>query len=564
MEKTYKKDDILTVTIEDFSEDGLGIGKADGYALFVKDTVVGDTCRVKIMKAKKNYAFAHLEEVIKPSSFRISPSCEKAKACGGCQLQALTYEKQLEFKETRVKNNLVRIGGFDKEFIDSISESILANDNPFRYRNKAQYPIAWDKKTNAPIAGFYAGHTHSVIPVKDCLLGPEEFSEIMSIILDFIKSEKIPVYSAEEKRKGIRHVLLRKGFTTGEIMVCLVLSDEPALKDKDKLISLLKAKNVTSLSVSINPHDTNVIMGDNYKTIYGKDTITDYIGDLKFNISPLSFFQVNPTQTKKLYAKALEYASLSGEEAVWDLYCGIGTISLFLAKDAKKVYGVEIIPEAIDDARENAKINDIENAEFFVGKAEEVIDRIWSEQKDNHDSNSDGYKMTHPDVIVVDPPRKGCDELCLSTMLKMQPDRIVYVSCDSATLARDLKILCEGGYELKKICACDMFSQSVHVETVCLLSQRKPDTTIEVDLDISELEVSSAETKATYEEIKSYVLKKYGLKVSNLYIAQVKRECGIVERINYNLPKTEGNRVPQCPEDKRKAIKDAFIHFQMI
>ena len=469
MEKTYKKDDILTVTIEDFSEDGLGIGKADGYALFVKDTVVGDTCRVKIMKAKKNYAFAHLEEVIKPSSFRISPKCEKAKACGGCQLQALSYEKQLEFKETRVKNNLIRIGGFDKEFIDSISEPILANDNPFRYRNKAQYPIAWDKKTNAPIAGFYAGHTHSVIPVKDCLLGPEEFSEIMSIILDFIKSEKIPVYSAEEKRKGIRHVLLRKGFTTGEIMVCLVFSDESALKDKDKLISLLKEKKVASLSVSINPHDTNVIMGDNYKTIYGKDTITDYIGDLKFNISPLSFFQVNPTQTKKLYAKALEYASLSGEEAVWDLYCGIGTISLFLAKDAKKVYGVEIIPEAIDDARENAQINDIENAEFFVGKAEEVIDRIWSEQKENHDSNSDDYKMTHPDVIVVDPPRKGCDELCLSTMLKMQPDRIVYVSCDSATLARDLKILCEGGYELKKICACDMFSQSVHVETVALL-----------------------------------------------------------------------------------------------
>ena len=252
-------------------------------------------------------------------------------------------------------------------------------------------------------------------------------------------------------------------------MVCLVFSDESALKDKDKLISLLKEKKVASLSVSINPHDTNVIMGDNYKTIYGKDTITDYIGELKFNISPLSFFQVNPTQTKKLYAKALEYASLSGEEAVWDLYCGIGTISLFLAKDAKKVYGVEIMPEAIDDARENAKINDIENAEFFVGKAEEVIDRIWSEQKENHDSNSDGYKMTHPDVIVVDPPRKGCDELCLSTMLKMQPDRIVYVSCDSATLARDLKILCEGGYELKKICACDMFSQSVHVETVTLL-----------------------------------------------------------------------------------------------
>ncbi|MBP5275625.1 MAG: 23S rRNA (uracil(1939)-C(5))-methyltransferase RlmD [Lachnospiraceae bacterium] len=562
MERTYKKDDILKVTIEDISDDGLGIGKADGYALFVKDTVVGDECIVKIMKAKKNYAFAHLEEVTKPSSFRISPKCEKAKACGGCQLQALSYEKQLEFKETRVKNNLVRIGGFDKEFIDSISEPIIANDNPFRYRNKAQYPIAWDKKTNAPIAGFYAGHTHSVIPVKDCLLGPEEFSEIMSIILDFIKSEKIPVYSAEEKRKGIRHVLLRKGFTTGEIMVCLVLSEESVLKDKDKLISLLKDKNVTSLSVSINPRDTNVIMGDNYKTIYGKDTITDYIGDLKFNISPLSFFQVNPVQTKKLYAKALEYASLSGEEAVWDLYCGIGTISLFLAKDAKNVYGVEIIPQAIDDARENAQINDIENAEFFVGKAEEVIDRIWSEQRDNHDSGSDGYRMTHPDVIVVDPPRKGCDELCLSTMLKMQPDRIVYVSCDSATLARDLKILCEGGYELKKICACDMFSQSVHVETVVLLGDKRVDGHIKIDVDVEKLDNTGG--RATYAEIKDYIKEKYGYSISSLYIAQMKDKAGLDKRENYNHGLGKDSRVPQCTPEKEEAIMDAFRHFKMI
>ena len=470
MEKAYKKDDILEAVIVDMDSDGLGIGKADGYTVFVKDAVVGDTCRVKIMKAKKNYGYARLEEILIPSSFRVMPKCEKAKACGGCQLQAVSYERQLEFKNDKVKNNLVRIGGFEESFIESIKETIIGAENPFRYRNKAQYPVAFDKKNNEIVTGFYAGHTHSVIPVKDCVLGPEEFGLIMAEIVEWMKAERVWAYSAEPKVNGIRHVLLRKGYTTGELMVCLVISREYLIKDKAKacLIERLTSKfeGIKNISVSVNPDDTNVIMGKTYETLWGSDTIEDYIGELKFKISPLSFFQINPVQTKLLYEKALEYASLSGGETVWDLYCGIGTISLFLATKAGKVYGIEIIKEAIDDARENAKVNNLTNTEFFVGKAEEVLPEFYEKTDDNRAKN--------PDVIVVDPPRKGCDDACLETMLKMQPKRIVYVSCDSATLARDLRILAEGGYELKRWCACDQFSQTIHVETVCLLSKKCP------------------------------------------------------------------------------------------
>lgn len=467
MEKAYKKGDILEAVIVDMDSEGMGIGKVDGYTVFVKDAVVGDTCRVKIMKAKKNYGYAHLEEILIPSSFRVTPKCEKAKACGGCQLQAVSYERQLEFKRDKVKNNLVRIGGFEEAFVESKEELIIGADNPFRYRNKAQYPVAFDRKTNEIVTGFYAGHTHTVIPVKDCVLGPEEFGLIMTEIVEWMKAERVWAYSVEPKVNGIRHVLLRKGYTTGELMVCLVISRENLIKDKAKesLIERLTSNfdKVKSISVSVNPDDTNVIMGKTYETLWGSDTIEDYIGELKFKISPLSFFQVNPMQTKLLYEKALEYASLSGGETVWDLYCGIGTISLFLATKAGKVYGIEIIKEAIDDARENAKVNNLNNTEFFVGKAEEVLPEFYEKTDDN--------KAKNPDVIVVDPPRKGCDDACLETMLKMQPKRIVYVSCDSATLARDLKILAEGGYELERWCACDQFSQTIHCESVCLLSK---------------------------------------------------------------------------------------------
>ena len=543
----FRKNDLVTLEIEDCGIDGEGIGKADGFTVFVKDAVIGDTVTAKIIKAKKNYGYGRLMEVLKPSPYRVEPKCEFARQCGGCQLQALSYDQQLVFKTNKVKGHLERIGGFT----DIPMEPIIGMDELFHYRNKAQFPVGRNKEGKI-VTGFYAGRTHNIIENRDCALGVPENKEVLDRVIAHMEKYGIEPYNEATGKGLVRHVLIRYGYFTKEVMVCLILNGNKLPKEEQLVKSLCEIPGMTSITINVNKKRSNVILGEEIRLLWGQEYITDRIGDISYQISPLSFYQVNPMQTQKLYAKALEYADLHGQETVWDLYCGIGTISLFLAQKAKFVRGVEIVPAAIENAKENAKLNGLENTEFFVGKAEEVLPR---EYKKNG---------VYADVIVVDPPRKGCDETLLETMVEMNPERIVYVSCDSATLARDLKYLCERGYELRKVCPVDQFGMTVHVETVCLLSQRKPDTTIEVDLDISELEVSSAETKATYEEIKSYVLKKYGLKVSNLYIAQVKRECGIVERINYNLPKTEGNRVPQCPEDKRKAIKDAFIHFQMI
>ena len=454
---TYEKNQVLTVEITDMGTEGEGIGKIDGYTLFIKDAVIGDIVEAKIMKAKKNYAYARLEKVITPSLFRVEPKCAFAKSCGGCQLQALSYEKQLEFKHNKVKNNLIRIGGFDASYLESIMEEPVGMDVPFFYRNKAQFPFGYDKEGNI-ITGFYAGRTHSIIANTDCALGTVENKVILEEILDFMRTEKVSAYRETEGTGIVRHVLIRKGFSTGQIMVCLVINND-RLPKSEKLVERLKnIPGMTGISISINKANTNVIMGTDIRLLWGKERIEDKIGELTFSISPLSFFQVNPVQTEKIYKQALEYASLTGSETVWDLYCGIGTISLFLAQKAKQVYGVEIIPEAIDDARENAVRNNITNAEFFVGKAEEVLPEKYEKEG------------IYADVIVVDPPRKGCDEACLSTMVKMAPKRIVYVSCDSATLARDLAYLCGNGYELKKVRAFDNFPQSGHVETVCLLS----------------------------------------------------------------------------------------------
>ena len=566
----YEKNDMVTVTIEDVGMEGEGIGKIDGFPLFIKDAVVGDTVEAKIIKSKKNYAYARVEKVVTPSPFRVEPPCKSHRQCGGCQIQALSYDRQLAFKQDKVRNNLLRIGGFSEAEVDRVMEPVVGMENPLRYRNKAQYPFGTDRQGN-PITGFYAGRTHSIIPNTECYLGREENREILQVILDYMKEYHVNAYDEETGKGLIRHALIRTGFYTGEIMVCLVINykgkQESYLPRQDKLLEKLALiKGMTSVSVSINTERTNVIMGKEIHTIWGSDTITDkirvrdtgkvdmpYTGEeLTFSISPLSFYQVNPMQTEKLYSLALEYAGLTGKESVWDLYCGIGTISLFMALRAKEVYGVEIIPQAIDDARQNAVRNHISNAEFFVGKAEEVLPAAYEKEE------------SHPDVIVVDPPRKGCDEKCLDTMLKMAPSRIVYVSCDSATLARDLKLLCAGGYRLERVRPVDQFAHTVHVETVVLLSQRKPDDVIEVEIELGEMDLTSAESKATYAEIKDYVLKEHGLKVSNLYISQVKRKCGIEVGENYNLPKSEDSRQPQCPEEKEKAIKDALDHFGMI
>ena len=542
-----KKDDLIEVTIEDLSEEGTGIGKFEGMTFFIKDAVIGDRVRAKIMKMKKNYGFARLMEVLTPSPDRVEPLCPVARQCGGCQIQAMSYEAQLAFKTRKVESNLKRIGKFE----EIPMESIIGMEDPFHYRNKAQFPFGKNRDGKI-ITGFYAGRTHSIIENTSCHLGKEVNEKILEKILAWMNAFHVEPYNEATGKGLMRHSLIRCGFRTGEIMVCLVINGRKIPGEEALVDSLKIIPGMTSISLNVNKEKTNVILGREVINLWGRPYIEDYIGEVKYQISPLSFFQVNPVQTERLYGKALEYAGLTGEETVWDLYCGIGTISLFLARKARKVYGVEIIPDAIEDARRNASLNGFTNTEFYVGKAEEVLPEKYEKE---------GVRA---DVIVVDPPRKGCDETLLSTMVKMQPERIVYVSCDSATLARDLRYLCDNGYELKRVCPADMFPQTVHVETVVLLSQQKPDDTIEIDLDLDELDATSAELKATYQEIKDYVLKEFGLKVSSLYISQVKRKCGIEVGENYNLSKSENARVPQCPKEKEDAIKAALKYYAMI
>ena len=458
-----KKNDIFELEITDMGVDGEGIGHYEGMTFFVKDALIGDFIRARATKLKKNYGYARVEAVITPSTFRVEPKCALHRRCGGCQIQALSYEKQLEFKQGKVRGNLIRIGGFSEDEIDSKMLPVIGMDEPFRYRNKAQFPVGTDKDGNL-VTGFYAARTHSIIPVEDCLLGVKENTPILEAIKAWMEKNHISAYDEESGKGLVRHVLIRYGFTTKEIMVCIIINGHN-LPEKEDLISCLSSmEGMTSISININTQNTNVILGDKTECIWGLPYITDYLGDVAYRISPQSFYQVNPVQTEVLYRTALEYAGLTGNEYVWDLYCGIGTISLFLAQKAKKVYGVEIVPQAIEDAKNNAKLNNIENAEFFVGKAEEVLPEFYENLKE-------GDAMLTPDVIVVDPPRKGCDQACLDTMLKMQPKRIVYVSCDSATLARDLRILCDGGYSLEKVQAVDQFPHTGHIETVCGLKR---------------------------------------------------------------------------------------------
>ena len=523
-----KKNDIFELEITDMGTDGEGIGHYDGMTFFVKDALIGDVITARATKLKKNYGYARVEEIKTPSTFRVEPECELHKRCGGCQIQALSYEKQLEFKNDKVRNNLMRIGGFSKEELDSKMQPPVGADSPYRYRNKAQFPVGYDRDGNI-VTGFYASRSHNIIPVEDCRLGVPQNKEILDIIKEWMNECGITPYDENTHKGLVRHVLIRYGFTSKQIMVCLVINAdelEPEhraaditgaeyrkfadKRNRDKASDnkecgskasdsrrsitdslcerLSKIDGMTSISYNINKENTTVILGKKTVCIWGRPYIEDTIHLLSYpdftpqgtgityQISPQSFYQVNPKQTEKLYSTALAFAGLTGNENVWDLYCGIGTISLFLSQKAKQVYGVEIVPQAIEDAKNNAKLNGITNAQFFVGKAEEVLPQFYENAKKTEkitdDTASTGHTdMLRPDVIVVDPPRKGCDEKCLDTMLAMSPERIVYVSCDSATLARDLKILCEEKYELIKWQAFDQFSQTTHVESICLLER---------------------------------------------------------------------------------------------
>ena len=565
-----QKNDTAVIEITDIGVGGEGIGKLDGYTLFVKDAVIGDRVEVKVIKAKKNYGYGRLMRVINPSPHRVEPRCRFARQCGGCQIQEMSYERQLEFKQKKVYDDLVRIGDFDPELIGRVMEPVVGMDDPFGYRNKAQFPFGTDREGN-PVTGFYAGRTHDIIANTDCALGVPENREILEIILAFMKKYQIPSYNEKTGDGLIRHALIRYGFVTKEIMVCLVINGS-AIPHADELIRQLQAiPGMTGVSVSENTRRDNVIMGESNRVLWGKGYITDYIGKIRYQISPLSFYQVNPVQTEKLYSLALEYADLKGGETVWDLYCGIGTISLFLAQKAGKVYGVEIVPQAIEDARRNAELNGIKNAEFFVGKAEEVLPAFYEQKR------AEGSAETHADVIVVDPPRKGCDGKLLDTIVKMAPEKVVYVSCDPATLARDLKILCANGYELVKVRPVDQFPMSVHVETVVMLSHKKPDSVINVKVEFGEgegkvpldniakrAEAYKPKERVTYKMIKEYIEAKYGFKVHTAYIAEVKRDLGLPM---YDAPNAvEELKQPRkhpTPE-KVEAIKDALKHFEVI
>ncbi len=556
----FEKNEILELQIEAIGSEGEGIAHVNGYTLFVKDTVVGDRIEAKVVKTGKNFGYARCESIIEPSPDRIEPVCPISKRCGGCQFQHLSYDAELRFKQEKVFNCIKRIGGFKDEDIPMLP--IIGCEEIMHYRNKAQFPVGVDKNGET-VTGFYAERSHEIVDTTKCYIQVEENELILETLKAFMKKYKISAYEEKinpktrkpEKAKGlVRHIMTRKGFATGEIGICVVINGNTlpnAAEFTDMMLKAFESRSdvrITSICVNINKKITNVIFGEELKCIYGKPYIVDMIEDIKFKISPFSFYQVNPAQTKKLYGKALEFAGLTGEEVVWDLYCGIGTISLFLAKKAKEVYGVEIVPAAVENAKENAKLNGIENVYFTVGKAED-----------------EAKKLPKPDVIVVDPPRKGCDEKLLETIMNYKPKRVVYVSCDPATLARDLKVLCgDGGYRLEEVQAVDQFSRGVHVETIALLSKLNVDKHISVEVELDELDLTSAESKATYVQIKEYILEKFGLKVSALYIAQIKKKCGIVLREHYNKSKKEKRVIPQCTPEKEEAIMDALRHFKMI
>ena len=598
-----EKNQQFQVTITDYSSEGLGIGKTEGqFVWFIKDTVIGDEVIAAATKVKKHYGFARLVKLVTPSPARETPACPIARQCGGCQLQQMRYPAQLHFKQEKVYNNLLRIGEVPQALLDEVFQPIVGMESPFRYRNKAQYPIRRDKSGKI-IAGFYAGRTHDVIACDDCLLGVEENKAILEAIVTWMEDYSIDPYDEKSGEGLVRHVLCRKGFRSGQHMVCLVINGT-SLPHQEALVEKLcghggqtgaaaelrsvdsadtvengenasdgraayvdraakdsgECPHVDSLSFSVNMENTNVIMGTKIVHLYGPGYIEDSIGEVRFRISPLSFYQVNPVQTEEMYGAALEFADLQGTENVWDLYCGIGTISLFLSQKAKQVYGVEIIPEAIEDARQNATLNGITNAEFYVGAAEEVLPAWYEVHQDER-----------IDVICVDPPRKGCDEKALNTIVQMAPEKLVYVSCDSATLARDVKYLRAAGYELRHVRPVDNFPETVHVETVALLTKKsdfgkkKRDFQIEMEVPISpDTHQEYKEQKPTYENIKKYIMEKHGVKVHTAYIAEVKRDCELDMRPNYNVSRKEAPVIKSCTPEKREYIMEALRYYKLV
>ena len=531
-----------TVTIEGYGEGGMGVARIDGRVVFVHGALRGEKCRVLILKTLKSVAFAKVLEVLEPSSERITPDCPYFPRCGGCTYRHIRYEEELRLKKQRVQDNLSRIGGSDVTV-----EEILGAQDTLRYRNKAQYPVSKDGAV-----GFYRARTHEVIECERCLLVKPVADAAAEALREYMQSCRVAGYDEKTGRGLVRHLYVRSN-AAGESLVCVLVNGDKLPKE-DRLVTLLRdaCPKCTGIVLGTNTKKGNVILGDRYRTLWGSDRLEDTLCGKTFRLSVPSFYQVNRVQAERLYAKAIEFAGLTGQETVLDFYCGAGTITLALSDHAKKVLGAEIVPEAIDDARENAARNGVKNAEFFCGDASDVAKKLAREN-------------LRPDVITVDPPRKGLAADVVESIAEMQPQRVVYVSCDSATMARDVKRLADLGYTAQRACAVDMFPRADHVETVVLLSKGKVDSKkIRVEFSLEDMDMSEFQDGATYTQIKDYVLEHSGLKVSNLYISQIKRKCGIEVGKNYNLPKSEDSRQPMCPPEKEKAIREAFKYFGMI
>ncbi len=450
-----KKNQTYEIEITGMNHEGQGVGRLEGMAVFVDGGIKGEKALVKINEVKKNYATSSIKSILNNSLGRVEPPCGNFEKCGGCSLMHMNYKAQMEFKTDLVKETLKRIGKLEEVKVNDT----IGMDNPHNYRNKVQFPVAL--KDGKPVMGFYERRSHNVADGSSCLIQDESSSLVRQVVLEFLSTNKISIYDEKTGSGLLRHVMVRKGFKTSEVMVVLVINGD-SIPNSDKLIENLKDNvgGLTSVFLNINKRNTNIILGEKNKKLFGRDTITDYIGRFKFDISPLSFFQVNPVQTEVLYGKALEFAGLGGNETVFDLYCGIGTISLFLSEKAKQVYGIEVVEDAIKDAKKNATANGVDNTEFIAGEAERVIPQMYE-------------KGIRADVVVVDPPRKGCEQVVLETMVKMQPERIVYVSCNPSTLARDLNYLTENGYRVEEVQPVDMFPHTAHVE--CVVGIRRKD-----------------------------------------------------------------------------------------
>ena len=536
-----EKNRIYRAHIDGYSSEGLGIARIDGQVVFVHGAVRGETCDVLVMKVLKNAAFGKIAALAEPSPARRQPDCPYYGRCGGCDFRHMSYEEELWAKRARVQDALTRIGGAEVTV-----EEILGAEQPLHYRNKSIYPIS-----PAGEVGFYRARSHQVVHVEHCLIQKPEADALAQAVRDYIARFRVEPYNEATGRGLLRHLYVRTS-CRGESLACLLVNGS-RLPHEQELVDMLRAAapGVCGVVLGENTRRGNAILGNRYRTLWGRDYLTDTLCGLELRLSVPSFYQVNHDQAQRLYEKALEYAGLTGRELAVDLYCGAGTITQVLARRARHVIGGEIVPEAIRDAEDSARRNGVENVEFLCGDAS----RLAAELR---------QRGLRPDVICVDPPRKGLAPDVVEAAASMTPGRIVYVSCDPATLARDVARFAPLGYRPVRVCAVDLFPGTAHVETVCLLSKLQSKEHIEIEVKMDELDLTAAESKATYEEIKAYVLEHTGLKVSHLYIAQVKQKYGIIERENYNKPKSENAKQPQCPPEKEKAITEALRHFGMI